>query len=59
MMLSVNICKQHNYSNKAQNNNQLMVMVIDNVSNPGIVLFMTVYIMHILGGKKEKTYLIK
>ena len=36
-----------------------MVTVIDNVSNPGIVLFMTVYIMHILGGKKEKTYLIK
>ena len=40
MMLSVNICKQHNYSNKAQNNSQLMVTVIDNVSNPGIVLFM-------------------
>ena len=51
MMLSVNICKQHNYSNKAQNNNQPMVTVIDNISKPGIVLFMTVYIMHILGGK--------
>lgn len=39
MMLSVNICKQHNYYNKAQNNKQSMAMVIDNISKPGMVLF--------------------